>query len=372
MTSDSELEIAEIAVREVDIPLMDRFTISRGSIPVAGNLFVRVALRNGTVGYGECAPFPDLTGEDRETTISAVKRLGETIADKPVAEFRDISRLFSESAPQNPAARCGLETAILDTLCRNLGVPMWAFFGGRTTQRYQTDITIPMVGRERSLELAGHWYELGFRILKLKVGKDPDSDLAIITEISRRFPDISLVVDANQGFSETEALNLISSLKSIDAGIRLLEQPVDKRDLDAMARLRSESPFPICADESVATRQDAARIFKASAADVINVKIMKSGVIEAFDIAMFALAGGIGVMFGGMIETRLAMGCSLAMAAGIGRVHTLDLDTPLLMTEDPLVGGFRYDGPEMILSREPGLGVTPKDSADAKLWQKSV
>ena len=77
-------------------------------------------------------------------------------------------------------------------------------------------------------------------------------------------------------------------------------------------------------------------------------------------MALFALVSGMKIMFGGMVETRLAMGCSLAMAAGCGSVHTLDLDTPLLMTEDPWQGGYRYEGPVVLLSHEPGLGISPR------------
>jgi hypothetical protein len=64
-------------------------------------------------------------------------------------------------------------------------------------------------------------------------------------------------------------------------------------------------------------------------------------------------------MFGGMMETRLAMGRSLAMAAGIGPAHTLDLDTPLLMATDPLEGGYRYEGPVMVLAEGAGMGIAP-------------
>ena len=101
-------------------------------------------------------------------------------------------------------------------------------------------------------------------------------------------------------------------------------------------------------------------VIKADAADVINIKTTKCGVVEAMDIAALAHSAGLGVMFGGMVETRLAMSCSLALAIACGPIHTLDLDTPLLMSEDPIDGGYAYDGPRITLSDAPGLGLRPR------------
>ncbi len=267
---------------------------------------------------------------------------------------------MAEIAPADPAARCGLETAILDAFCHAMGMPMWAYFGGAAAGPFETDITLPMLGKEKCLELADHWYRRGFRRMKVKVGSHVDSDIAVIHDIFARFPDTSFVVDANQGFSEHDALLLMRALKKSGVDVRMIEQPVQKTDIEALARLRREQIFPICADESVGSRSDAAAIVRAGAADIVNIKIMKCGVIEAFDIALYSLTAGLQIMIGGMMETRLAMGCSLAMAAGIGPVHTLDLDTPLLMATDPLEGGYRYEGPKMVLAEGAGMGIAPK------------
>jgi len=141
--------------------------------------------------------------------------------------------------------------------------------------------------------------------------------------------------------------------------ILLFEQPVPKDDLMRMAQIRKATRIPIAADESVSTAQEALAVIRAGAADIINIKIMKSGVIEALKIAAIARAAGIKLMLGGMVETRLAMSCSLAIAIGIGGVDILDLDTPLLLSEDPLEGGYRYAGPTMSVWSEPGLGMRP-------------
>lgn len=358
--SDSDLRVVDVRATPVDIPLTDTFTISKGSITSAENVFVEVRLKCGAVGYGESAPFTSITGENRQETLLAIQRLEKCIIGQSAGAIRRLSLFMAEIAPSDPAARCGLETAILDALCRAMGIPASLYFGGASAGPFETDITLPMLGREKCLALADHWYQRGFRVLKTKVGSDVDSDINVIRDIWLRHPDTSFVVDANQGFTEQEAIVLMRALKKSGVAIQMIEQPVHKSDLEALARLRRESIFPICADESVGSRREAAAVVRAGAADIINIKIMKCGVVEAFDIALFTLTAGCRIMFGGMMETRLAMGCSLAMAAGLGQFASLDLDTPLLMSEDPCEGGYRYDGPRMILGLEPGLGIKPK------------
>src|SRR5206468_8577908 len=83
------------------------------------------------------------------------------------------------------------------------------------------------------------------------------------------------------------------------------------------------------------------------AADFINIKIMKSGLLAALDIAAYARAAGLRLMIGGMVETRIAMGCSFGLVLGRGGFDLLDLDTPLLLATDPVKGGYRYEGPKL-------------------------
>jgi L-alanine-DL-glutamate epimerase-like enolase superfamily enzyme len=92
---------------------------------------------------------------------------------------------------------------------------------------------------------------------------------------------------------------------------------------------------------------------------------MKSGVMEAHEIARFTLASDLKLMIGGMVETRVAMGCSFSLVLGMKGFEVLDLDTPLLLDADPVAGGYTYRGRYLIPWREPGLGMTvfPPDGA---------
>ena len=353
------LKISKIDVWPVNIGLTDDFVISQGAISVAENAFVRIGLEGGTEGFGELAPFEEVTGETRDDGVRQIKKLAEGLIGKSVLDYRLISDEMKEKEPDQPAPRCGLEIAILDAYCRLKKIPMWALWSKAPRQNLMTDITIPILSYEKSMELARHWHLKGFQTLKMKVGIDEEKELGLITDINKMFPGFSFIIDANQGFHPDQAISFINALSRKGLNIILFEQPNDRFDLEGMARIKRSTTVPIAADEAVFTAEDAKRVVEMEAADVINLKIMKSGVFETLEIISVAVSAGLELMIGGMVETRIGMGCSLALAQSFPEIKFLDLDTPLLMSEDLLEGGYQYDGPMIISGNEPGLGIYP-------------
>ena len=371
---DSGFTIADVEISPIDVPLMDAFTIAKGEVTIARNLIVTVTLENGCVGYGEIAPFPELTKETREDSLSAAKELADFVIGNNATNFRKISKEIRSRIPQFAAVRCGFETAIVDAFSRGCGLPLWALWGGADVRDRETDITIPIRGVEESLQIAEKWHEKGFRKFKLKVGMDSEEDAARVIALSERYPEVSLIIDANQGYTPPEAIAFARRLEAIDLTVDAFEQPVDRYDIEGMKSVRENSPFPVAADESVSTLKDALRVIEQGAADIINLKITKSGLFETIDIATLCKAHGIGLMIGGMIETRVAMGCSFSLVLGLGGISILDLDTPLLLAEDPFdSGGYQYTGPILSPWYEPGLGLQKRTGPHiSPLWRKRV
>lgn len=353
--SGASFRVVRVESWPADVALTDPFVVATGSRPVAEIAFLRVTLAGGARGYGEMAPFPEVGGEDRASCLAAAGRLARAALGTSALEYRRLGRLFAEMEPGRPAARCGLESALLDALCRAAGLPLWGFWGGADVRERETDITIPIADAARTVALARGWHARGFRLFKTKVGADLDRDLRRLEALHRALPDISIIADANQGFTAGEALTFARGVGRFGGRLVLLEQPVPREDLEGMAALRREAGVPVAADESVRSLADARRLVKAGAADVVNVKITKSGLLEATAIAGFARASGLGLMAGGMVETRLAMGCSFGLVLGLGGFDWLDLDTPLLLAADPVKGGFRYEGPRLLPWAGAGL-----------------
>jgi L-alanine-DL-glutamate epimerase-like enolase superfamily enzyme len=358
-TSDA---IRKVEFWPVDIPITDPFVVATGARTIAENAFLRVTLSNGTQGYGEAAPFPEVGGETRESSLRSLHRLSKVILGRSAGGYKEIGRLLSEEVLDYPAARCGLETAIIDAHCRTENIPMWQLWGGADVRARETDITIPITDLDKTIALARGWYVRGFRLFKMKVGKDVESDIRRLEAVHRALPGISFIGDGNQGFSRQDCLTFAQGVKRFGGMMVLLEQPVVREDLDSMAAIRRETGIPVAADESVRSLADAQAVVARGAADYINIKIMKTGVIEAMEIASFTKASGLKLMIGGMLETRIAMGCSFSLVLGLGAFDVLDLDTPLLLAGDPVAGGYRYEGSRLQPWSGPGLDMNVETS----------
>lgn len=350
--------VTNVELWPVDLPLTDPFVVATGSRLTAELLFVRLTLAGGAKGYGEIAPFPEVGGEDRASALQAATELARTALGRPATEYRQLGSRFADQAAAHPAARCGLETALLDALCRHLRIPLWGFWGAADVRPRDTDITIPIADRDKSVALARGWHARGFRLFKTKVGTDVQEDIHRLEAIHRALPDIAFIADANQGFTLEACRTFLAELKQIGVTLRLLEQPVPREDWEGMAALAKEAGVPVAADESARSLEDVQRVARTQAAQVVNIKITKTGLFQAIEIAKFAKSAGLSLMAGGMVEARVAMGCSFALVLGLGGFEYLDLDTPLLLAADPVAGGFRYAGPILHPWSGPGLDLT--------------
>jgi L-alanine-DL-glutamate epimerase-like enolase superfamily enzyme len=355
-------EVRSVRVAALDIPLLEPFGISRGALDLAANVLVTVELADGTRGYGEAAPFPAYNGETQAGALASLSRAANRIEGRDAGGWREVAAEFRAlEGPASGSALCALETALLDAHARSTGVPLWQFFGGAGTE-LETDMTITTGTPSQARDAALLIRRRGIRIIKAKVGGPggPDADLERIAAIAEAAPDSPLVLDGNAGISRAEASRLVKGLRSLGITPALLEQWLPKDDLQGMRALGAESGWAVAADESVTTADDARRVARAGAAQVINIKLMKAGVSEALEVAAVARDAGLGLMIGGNVESILAMTTSACFAAGLGGFAHADLDTPLFLAENPFQGGYSLEGGRISVAHiASGHGVVP-------------
>lgn len=333
--------ITRLDVYDWDLPLHVPFGIAGGALSTAENLIVQVELADGTVGHGEAAPFHAYNGETRETTRRALKETAASLCGKDVRQWRRLAQELYEALPKRASARCALETAILDAFTRREKVSFWRYFGA-AKRSLRTDLTVPTGDVKTAGEQAVAAVQQGFRTLKIKISNQAD-DVARIVAIKTAAPDAALILDANASLTPDRALELLADLKQRGIVPALFEQPVDAADLEGMARVQREGSVPVAADESAVTGADVKKIADAGAAQVINIKLMKSGLSEAMNMAWLARESGLKLMIGGLVESPLAMSASAGFAAGTGGFSFIDLDTPLFMKDVRCDGGIAYE-----------------------------
>lgn len=353
--------IRSLTAIRLDIPLHMPFGISGGAQDIARNMLVTVELADGTHGYGEAAPFQAYNGETQALAQAAIEAATSTVEGADVREWRRIAGALRSAIGPVGSAQCAIETAVLDALTRQAGMPLWAFFGGAGTS-LETDMTVTTGTAAQAAADARAIVGRGIRTIKIKVGSgDLALDLARVQAIAEVAPKSPLILDGNAAFSAAAALDLVAQLRARQINLALFEQPVKKDDWAGLAEVAQHAGAPVAADETAASAAAVLRIAHARAAQVVNIKLMKCGIAEALDIAAICRAAGIGLMIGGNVESTLAMTMSACFAAGQGGFQFVDLDTPLFMAATPFVGGMVYESARLDLSGiTAGHGVTPR------------
>lgn len=356
----SRTTIQNIAVEPLIIPLLEPFTIATGSVSSARNVLITLTLSDGSVGYGECAPFPPSTGESQETALAAAQECVALLTGQDAANWRQLSRLLHGLYFSQMTVCAGFEMALLDALTRSYGMPLSLFFGGASST-VETDLSIPLVTPDHGYDLAREAVKRGIRCLKVKIGGDVREDVARVEAIREGAPGVGLTLDANQGYTPHQALLCLEALDERDIRPLLLEQPVHKDDYDGLRYVSEHTTIPIAADESASSAAAVVRLLKMGAVKTINIKLMKTGIVEALDIAALCRSMHASLMIGAMIESRLAIAAAAHLAAGLGGFSFIDLDTPMLLAADPFSGGYEQrDGIYDLVGVKSGLGIERK------------
>ncbi len=360
MPSTKATLIRAIEFEPLNIPLLEPFVIAIGRLDHVRNVLVTVRLENGVVGYGESAPLEPISGENQATVLATLGVCAAMLTGRDALEWRKLAADLKGVFGAQAAARAGLEMALLDAVTKTMRVPLYQFLGGASSY-VETDLSIPIVEPERAAIVAREWVEQGGRVLKIKVGKSLDSDVARILAVKIAAPTLEITLDANQGYNASQAVALLETLSRNGVRVAMFEQPVPKHDWLGMRFVTEHGRVPVAADETVFGPYDALQIAAQGAANVVNIKLMKCGLVEGMDIAAVCRAGHVGLMIGGMIESKLAMCCSAHFAAGLGGFDYIDLDTPMLLAENPFEGGYIQEGCRYKLDHiQAGIGIWPK------------
>jgi L-alanine-DL-glutamate epimerase-like enolase superfamily enzyme len=273
------------------------------------------------------------------------------------ANWRRLAKAIHSLYYAQTTVCAGIEMALLDALTRSYGIPLYVFFGG-TNSSVETDLSIPMITPEHGYELAQAAMKQGIHSIKIKIGGDLREDVARVEAIREGAPGLGLTLDANQGYTANEALLCLEALDGRDIRPLLMEQPVHKDDYEGLRYVTQHTTVPVAADESASDAASVARLLKMGAVNVVNIKLMKAGIVEALDIAALCRATHTQLMIGAMMESRLAIAAAAHLAAGLGGFSFIDLDTPMLLAEDPFTGGFEQRGGVYDLSSvKSGLGI---------------
>jgi len=316
-------------------------------------VFIRAeAVRDYGDAWG-CAVLDPVSGE----TLEQVTRACQACADKlrslnPLNTQYALAEL-SELTDGLPSVRCAFDMLLYDLLGLWSGLPLYRLLGGYR-DRIQTSITLGLDDVPTTVEMAQKHAHDGFRILKLKGGRDPELDVRRVRAVRRALPKLILRLDADQGYTVQSALDVA---RALEGKLEFLEQPTPADDLIALRQVTENSPVPILADESLRGPTSALEIVNQRAAHGISTKLASCGGLDcARQIDTIARAGHLSTMVGCLNEPALLIAAGLALALSSPNVRYGDLDGHFDLGDDPTVPGFQFQGGWLIATETPGLG----------------
>jgi len=354
------MKIDKIEVAQLDSPLITPFKTAERTAYNICNMVVRVTSDTGVTGFVEAPPTSVITGDTRGSIRCAIEEfITPALTGMDIEDIDGISRKLRSAVVRNTSARAAVDMAVYDLWAKSLKRPLYQLLGGHADV-IETDITISVNPVEEMVSDSLKAVERGFKCLKIKVGKSGMEDVERIAAVRQAVgPKICLRVDANQGWDVKTALRIIRALEEKELDIDLIEQPVPAADFHGMVQCTAQSTIPILADESVFTPRDAIRVLEERAADIINIKLMKTGgIYEALKIISIAESYGVQCMIGQMLEGKIATAAAAHLGAAKSTCTRADLDGPSLCSRDLYEGGPSFEGPYIRLTQAPGLGIT--------------
>lgn len=307
------------------------------------SVYVDVVDSDGAVGRGEGVATWRVTGDSLASiTAAAEGPLRAAVLDRDPDDLLPACRAVADAVVGNMAAKAAVDVALHDLAARRTGVPLTKLLG--TTRRsVPTDVTLAADTVDAMAAAAAKRIDEGFSVLKVKVGDGGADDLARLRAIRGAAPDALLRLDANQGWAPRQAVRIIRSFSDAGLDIELVEQPTAADDLDGLAFVTARVDTPILADESVWSAADTLELVRRRAADLVNVKLAKSGgLAPARAVATVAEAAGVGVLVGSMMETCVGTAAAAAFACALGTPYVCDLDAAWWLATLPEDAGIGY------------------------------
>ncbi len=381
------MKIVEAKIYVLEIPFNSSFSHSLKTRSFSDSIVVKLTTDAGLCGYGEGIARPYVTGETvKKSTKHLEKILLPAIINKDIQDrdaCQDSFNVLSSINDYIPtidtpgiiawsASRTAVELALIDCILKEQRKSLNCILPAKSqTVTYTGVLTSGNV--DKTVELAKRFKQIGFRYVKMKIGKSSDQErIALARDILG--PSVSLRLDANGTFSIKQAIQFIKSVEKFN--IDSIEQPIKRGDVADLAFVKSNSSIPIMADESIVTLDDAKKLIDVNACDYFNLRISKcGGLYNTLAIAELSKQMDVKIQMGCLVgETAILSAAGRHLAAYLSDAKFVEGSYSMhLLVEDIAeeTNEFGNSGEAPVFSGD-GLGVSIKEDLLMKYAKKTV
>jgi len=354
------MKISNIRTTILKAPLKNPFITSLRRVDALEDLVVIIECDDGSVGYGEGAPTPVITGETIGSMVATIEYIKPHLVGVEIEDFENILHTVHSLIVKNTTAKSALEIALYDLKAKSLKQPLYKMLGGTKT-KFKTDITISMGEIDKMVSDSLNAVRLGYDTLKIKIGDNPQKDIERIIAIDDALDDtIGLRLDANQGWTAKQSVELLHALEKRDIIAEFIEQPVAADDIEGLKYIKERVQTPLLADESIFSLKDAKILLEMQAIDYVNIKLAKTaGLTQALKLADLSAEFGVKCMIGCMLEGPISVAAGVHVASAKADIITmLDLDAVSLLASHPVTTNIKFNESSIELCEDLGLGLS--------------
>ncbi len=350
------MKIKKIEAFSKNLALTKPYTIAYKTIANVENVFLLITLENGITGIGAANPDVQVVGESTTNVLQNCKSdFCQSIVGRDIKHFRAIIHEIAIAFPGKPGTLVAWDIALHDAFGKYLDIPVVDFYN-RSIKSLPTSVTIGIMDVESTIREAKEYTKLGFQVLKVKTGQDINLDIERIRKIYENNNNITIRVDANQGYNIGELKKFIKSTQNLN--LELIEQPTKVGMESDLSKIENKNRKLLVADESLKNSLSAIQ-FTASPQPfgIYNIKLMKcGGLLAAFEIAIIAKSARIDLFWGCNDESIVSITAALHAAFACPNTKYLDLDGSLDLAEDIVSGGFILNKGMMSINNKSGFG----------------
>lgn len=363
------MRLRQAEIFEAELPFKGAFAHSASRRSSSESIFVKLTAENGAAGFGESLPRSYVTGETQSSVFELLRtKILPRLLELEFKSYEEVLRFLREcdgrapkdwTADPNNCAWAAAELALLDVCGHVFRSSVKELFVQHFDERppYAAVLTLGSARKVASTLVKARLY--GMTHAKLKVSPAVNAAKLRLARILLG-KKARIRIDANMAWSESLADSLLPELERWN--ICGIEQPFEKNDFKAHARLAQKTSIPIIADESFNDRDSLNRILEHKAFDMVSVRASKcGGVVASVMRAHEALAAGLGVQLSCQVgESSLLSAANICLLMAIEQVTFAEgCYGSRLLRKDPAEPqlNFSYGGTAPALPRGPGFGV---------------
>ena len=360
------MKIERIEVFPVRMPTKAVLTLPRGpSRTIAEgkrNALVKITDSDGHFGWGESGPSRRWSAETLESCVTSIRDylapalIGHDPFDIAGAHAKMNTELASGLDPGQPVAKCALDVALHDLICKRMGITLQSWLGAKRTDHVKLARLVSASTPEEAARITREGLAEGYQGFKVKVGHHKAIDEELVRAVVEAAPGKYVWPDANQAYTLEEAMRMIKAFEKL--GITLFEQPVAMTDVYAMKKLLSATTMTIALDEAAVGIPYVIELIRREAVEGLAIKVSKVGGIHyARQMCDLALNAGLKLIGSGLQDAPIGFAASVHVFAAYGITDPVDLNGPQFIAEDYLKTPFPIEKQVAYVPKGPGLGI---------------